>query len=48
MPDDVFNRNLPELDPTEVEDRRTVIADENRSFLEKVMKRSGFADLYDA
>ncbi|WP_413160184.1 DUF2267 domain-containing protein [Capilliphycus salinus ALCB114379] len=48
MPDDIKNKNLPEVDPTEVEDRRTVIADEHRSFLEKVMKKSGMADLYDA
>lgn len=48
MPDDIKNKDLPEIDPTVVEDRRTVIADENRSFLEKVMKKSGMADLYDA
>jgi uncharacterized protein (DUF2267 family) len=48
MPDQSFRRNIPEVDPTEIEDDRTAIADENRSFLEKVMVRSGFADLYDA
>jgi uncharacterized protein (DUF2267 family) len=48
MPDQTFRKNIPEVDPTEIEDSRTAIADENRSFLEKVMVRSGFADLYDA
>jgi uncharacterized protein (DUF2267 family) len=48
MPDQSFRTNIPEVDPTEIEDTRTAIADENRSFLEKVMVRSGFADLYDA
>ncbi|MBD2336167.1 DUF2267 domain-containing protein [Calothrix sp. FACHB-156] len=48
MPDQTFRQNIPEVDPTEIEDSRTAIADENRSFLEKVMVRSGFADLYDA
>ncbi|MBD2195483.1 MULTISPECIES: DUF2267 domain-containing protein [Calothrix] len=48
MPDQTFRKNIPEVDPTEIEDARTAIADENRSFLEKVMVRSGFADLYDA
>ncbi|BAY23688.1 hypothetical protein NIES2100_34800 [Calothrix sp. NIES-2100] len=48
MPDQTFRQNIPEVDPTEIEDSRTAIADENRSFLEKVMVGSGFADLYDA
>ncbi|BAY66193.1 hypothetical protein NIES22_63060 [Calothrix brevissima NIES-22] len=48
MPDQTFRKNIPEVDPTETEDARTAIADGNRSFLEKVMVRSGFADLYDA
>ncbi|MBD2202710.1 DUF2267 domain-containing protein [Calothrix sp. FACHB-1219] len=48
MPDQTFRKNIPEVDPTEIEDARTAIADGNRSFLEKVMVRSGFADLYDA
>lgn len=48
MPDEVLRRDLPEIDPTEVEDSRTVIADEHRSFLEKVMVQGGFADPYDA
>lgn len=47
MPDESFRTNIPEVDPTEIEDSRTVIADEHRSFLEKVMVRAGFADLYD-
>ncbi|WAL59379.1 DUF2267 domain-containing protein [Thermocoleostomius sinensis] len=48
MPDEIKNKSLPEIDPTEVEDSRTVIADEHRSFLEKVMVQGGFADPYDA
>ncbi|MBD2564500.1 DUF2267 domain-containing protein [Nostoc sp. UIC 10607] len=48
MPDQSFRTNIPEIDPTEIEDTRTAIADEHRSFLEKVMVQSGFADLYDA
>jgi len=48
MPDETFRKNIPEVDPTEIEDARTAIADEHHSFLEKVMVRSGFADLYDA
>jgi uncharacterized protein (DUF2267 family) len=48
MPDEVYTTNLPEIDPTEVEDRRVAIADEHRSFLEKVMVQGGFADPYDA
>jgi uncharacterized protein (DUF2267 family) len=48
MPDEVVNKNRPEIDPTEIEDKRTVIAEEHRSFLEKVMVKAGFADLYDA
>ncbi|MFM2314848.1 MAG: hypothetical protein RLZZ04_4124 [Cyanobacteriota bacterium] len=48
MPDEVFNKNLPEVDPTEVEDTRVAIADEHGSFLEKVMVRGGLGDPYDA
>ncbi|MFN6501431.1 MAG: DUF2267 domain-containing protein [Nostoc sp. DedQUE01] len=50
MPDQSFRTNIPEVDPTEIEDTRTqrAISEEHRSFLEKVMVQSGFADLYDA
>ncbi len=48
MADETTRKNLEEIDPTEVEDSRTAIADEHRSFLEKVMVKGGFADLYDA
>lgn len=48
MPDQSFRTNIPEIDPTEIEDTRTAIADEHRSFLEKVQVKAGFADPYDA
>ena len=48
MPDEAFRKGIPEIDPTEMEDSRVVIADEHRSFLEKVMVQGGFADPYDA
>ncbi|MEH2371513.1 DUF2267 domain-containing protein [Nostoc sp.] len=48
MPDQSFRNNIPEIDPTEIEDTRAVIADEHGSFLEKVMVKAGFADPYDA
>jgi uncharacterized protein (DUF2267 family) len=48
MADESIRTNIPEVDPTEVEDSRNVIADEHRSFLEKVMVKGGLADLYDA
>jgi uncharacterized protein (DUF2267 family) len=48
MADQTFRKNLPEIDPTEVEDSRVAIADKDRSFLEKVMVDGGFADPYDA
>lgn len=48
MPDETRNTTLPEIDPTEMEDSRTVLAKEHHSFLEKVMTQAGLADLYDA
>lgn len=48
MPDEIFNTTLPEIDPTEIEDGRTVVASHHNSFLEKVMTQAGLADIYDA
>lgn len=48
MPDETRNTTLPEIDPTEMEDSRTVLAQKHHSFLEKVMAQAGLADLYDA
>ncbi|MBW4620408.1 MAG: DUF2267 domain-containing protein [Cyanosarcina radialis HA8281-LM2] len=48
MPDKVDDPRIPEIDPTEVEDKRLLLADEHRSFLEKVMVKGNLADLYDA
>lgn len=48
MPDQSFNKNLPEIDPTQMEDSRVLIPDEHRSFLQKVMAEGGLADPYDA
>jgi uncharacterized protein (DUF2267 family) len=48
MPDQVFNKNVPEVDPTEIEDESLAIADKHGSFLEKVMVKGGLGDPYDA
>jgi uncharacterized protein (DUF2267 family) len=48
MPDEIYNKTIPEIDPTEVEDSRIFAAGEHNSFLEKVMVQSGLADIYDA
>jgi uncharacterized protein (DUF2267 family) len=50
MPDESFRKDLPEIDPTEIEDSRAkkAIANEHRTFLEKVMVKGGLADPYDA
>jgi uncharacterized protein (DUF2267 family) len=48
MPDETRNTAVPEIDPTEVEDSRVLVAEQHRSFLEKVMVEAGLADLYDA
>ena len=48
MPDQTYRKDIPEIDPTEIEDSRAAIASEHRSFLEKVMVKAGLADLYDA
>lgn len=43
-----LKKNIPEIDPTEVEDYRVAIADKDHSFLEYVMVEGRFADPYDA
>lgn len=48
MPDATSAINIPEIDPTEIEDSRATIASEHQSFLEKVMLKGGLADPYDA
>lgn len=48
MPDEVLDKKLPEIDPTEVEDSRAVISEDHQAFLDKVMHEGGFADPYDA
>ena len=48
MPDKTLRKDIPEIDPTEIERSRAVIPDEHGSFLEKVMVKAGFADLYDS
>jgi len=48
MSDDVFRKDIPEVDPTQVEDKRSILASEHGPFLEKVMVKGGIADPYDA
>ncbi|GAC1451418.1 MAG: hypothetical protein NVS2B14_20970 [Chamaesiphon sp.] len=48
MTEEKLKEDLPEIDPTEIEDSRAIITSEHRSFLEKIAAKAGFADLYDA
>jgi uncharacterized protein (DUF2267 family) len=48
MPDQVFNKNVTEVEPTEIKDKKMAIADRHSSFLEKVMVKGGLDDPYDA
>lgn len=48
MPDEARNTSIPEVDPTEMEDSRMLVAETHQAFLEKVMTQAGLADLYDA
>lgn len=48
MTGEVYKAAIPEIDPTEVEDSRVLTASKHNSFLEKVMSKSGLADIYDA
>lgn len=48
MSNRIYNQNVPEIDPTEIEDSRILPAQHHHSFLEKVMTQGKLADLYDA
>jgi uncharacterized protein (DUF2267 family) len=48
MTDNIHNPVIPEIDPTEIEDKRVLLANEHGSFLERVMVKGNLTDLYDA